>query len=272
MRNLFLLLLAGSLSLSPLRVAQAYPAEAEGWGGVRWGDSVKTLMKRRPGIKKKGYRLGNVRASLRRSEGGIFLDESTATYGQDEAGIRWFIRKGGGVFKVEISLEDSNPMTTLSGKGIRGVVEGAHGPGGRDRERRAVWPGETTVIEVDSPTMLTGAHVTVTHTKRSEWEGVVAELDLPKGWGDEPAPQVEEAAAPAPPSPPTPKPQPAAKAKSPAPPAGSAMDKAKAEAAARIEASKKTAEQKKAAKRAAQEDRDLPEIQEAESLLDPSVE
>lgn len=274
MRSLLLLLAVLTLSLWPGRAADAFPGESDGWGGVRWGDSAKTLMKRRPGIRKKGYRLGNVQASLRRSEGGIFLDESTATYGQDEAGIRWFVRKGQGVFKVEISLEDSNPMTSLSGKGIRGVIEAAHGPGGRDRERRGVWPGKKTVIEVNAPRMLTGAHVIVTHTRRSEWEGDEAQLSLPDGWGaDEPAADAPKGPAKA--SAPAPQPTPPAASESELPATGkapSAMERSKREAARRLEASKKATAAKKASDKAAAESRALPEIDEAEGLLDPSVE
>lgn len=276
MRSLPTLLIAVSLVAAPAREAQAYPSEADGWGGIRWGDSVKTLMKRRQGIRQKGYRLGKVTSSLRRSEGGIFLDETTATYGQDEAGIRWFVRKGQGVFKVEISLQDSNPMTELSGRSIRGVVTDAHGPGGVDRERRAVWPGKRTVIEVDAPRMLTGANVIITHTRRSEWEGTEAELDLPDSWGSEDETDKPDAAAdPAPAA----APRPAVKS-APAPErtttnsdkGPSAVERAQAEAAARVDASKGVVADNKAAKKAAMAHEELPEIREAESLLDPSVE
>ena len=262
------------VSLLAGRPSAAYPGEVDGWGGVRWGTSVKQLLKARPGLKERGYRLGGVLAGLRRSEGGIFLDETIATYGQDEAALRWYVRKGFGVFKAEINLQDSAPTTTLSGRAIRKVLEAAFGPGGVDRERRSVWPGHTTVVVLEARTMLTGADVTVTHMRRAEWEETP--VKLPEGWEDDAeeiapaktkasptAPSPTPAAAPQEPTASTPNPPPS----DPAEPS-SAVEKVRAEAAARLKARDQAARDQEAKAR----DADLPDIEEAGGLLDPSVE
>jgi hypothetical protein len=225
-------------------------------------------MSSRPGLRKNGYRLGKVLAGMRRSGGGIFLDETTATYGQDEVAVRWYVRKGEGVFKAELSLEDSDPMTTLSGRGIRKVVEGAHGPAGTDRERNAVWPGKRTVILVEAQRMLTGAHIVVTYMRRSEWEE--GPVDLPDGWeADDKSEAAQEEEASEQPKP-APKQERAERTSKPpsAPRGQSEMERTKAEAAARMKAAKGAA----AKKRAAQADDELPEVLEAKEMLDPSVE
>ena len=266
-----------AVSLLSARPSAGYPGEVEGGGGVRWGAPVKQLLKDRPGLARRGYRLGGVLAGLRRSEGGIFLDETITTYGQEEASLRWYVRKGFGVFKAEINLQDSAPDTTLSGRAIRKVLEAAFGPGGTDREGRAVWPGKTTVVVMQARTMLSGADVTVTHMRRAEWDETP--VKLPPGWSKaalKPPPAAVDGPAPGTPA------APAAKAsRTTAPPPesenpahgestepASAMEQVREEAKARMKAKAKSAQAPKATSTEAE----LPELQEAGGLLDPSVE
>ena len=267
------------VSLLGARPSAAYPGEVDGWGGVRWGAPVKQLLKARPGLKKRGYRLGGVLAGLRRSEGGIFLDETITTYGQEEAALRWYIRKGFGVFKAEINLQDSAPNTTLSGPAIRKILEAAYGPGGTDRERRNVWPGQTTVVVLEARTMLAGADVTVTHMQRAEWEETP--VKLPEGWADK-ARAAPPAVPEAPPLSPSPTPTatapppaaPSTEAPAPAPAPSdstgptSAVEQVRDEAAARLKARDQATRDREAKAR----DIGLPDLEEAGGLLDPSVE
>lgn len=147
--------------------AQAYPDEVAGFLDLSWGATPAELLAKRPGLRKKGYRLPKLRASLKRSAGGIFIAEVAPYESFSDAELRYHVSKAG-LFRVEARLVDRAPGRYAAARELVAALEKRHGPPTDTEPKVWIWKGAQTVLRLQENLAIAGVDLTLTVTRRAE--------------------------------------------------------------------------------------------------------
>ncbi len=156
----------GSLAAADLA---AFPNEPEGFEGLSWGTAPAALLKARPGLPRVGYTLGKMQAQMKRTPAGIFVVETAPYQGFDDAELRYHVSPKG-LFRVVVSLTDSDPASFERGDVVRKALEEKFGAPAKQADGKLLWLGATTVIELEELPAISGVQLTLSYSQRTVYD------------------------------------------------------------------------------------------------------